>query len=945
MNAIPKHSRSILEATSEPRAPAERDYLILGPIAQGLDGRVVAAQRRRDGAEVVIKAARTATRSAPGGRLGVEAEALWLRRFASPHIVPLLDEVSLEGAPALVLPRAPLGSLAGTLARLSTHALLGALHDALVALTQLHAVDVIHLDVKPDNILLTYDSNGFVIAQLADLSQAALRAWGAPAKAFTPRYAAPELLAGKPPTASADVFALAMWLEGRTLAPALEAWVKRATEQAPSMRFAHAGKAYAALADIVDVTTLRAHLTESFDAQPRRTPSPPSLNDETLPFEPQLALAHAHASGNAGLSPASAPPSRVLRSQDAPRTGPLRARDAELARLVAWLREGAVARFIALTGPAGVGATRLLRELIPHALLLGANVIAVDVTEPGVRTWPEPQGRPRHEASDAARGAWMHSVAKRWLEAGERVLVIARAPAQLAALGRLKRLAGLCVVCDVTGEGSTLDALWTHRDVLEPYTPEQITQMLQDRGVDALSAAHIALTSAGLPARALMALRGGEFPALMRAQDRFGPHREELQRLLALLSILGPQTFPAFRARAASLGMELQHLHLRELVRLGVYAVPSASLSLSSAIEAEIPKRAWRAILKHAHPGAESLRIAHAAMRGALPSIALKHLEAIPRESLSASDLTTFNAVLSTLPLNPRTEALRALTAYLRGDHHASKAHCEVALRSRTRGVVVHASLTRGQVALSELEADAARAFAERARALAERHEDKLRAAMLRGRIDILTGQTREAARLLRSTLAPLSERMRSTPLALRAASLLADTYSNAKLPRSAIRAARSAMRRAEAAHAPVVRLIAGNTLVDSLVQCGRHAEAVEVGETLLAEGASGPVAHYLLGNVALAEIRRGHIEAALRGLDEALAAVGPARHRLWAFLASVKARALAENTADALALKVWLGTMSSEAALLREVHDAVTLIDEVLERAGPEVARWLDRA
>jgi hypothetical protein len=53
----------------------------------------------------------------------------------------------------------------------------------------------------------------------------------------------------------------------------------------------------------------------------------------------------------------------------------------------------------------------------------------------------------------------------------------------------------------------------------------------------------------------------------------------------------------------------------------------------------------------------------------------------------------------------------------------------------------------------------------------------------------------------------------------------------------------------------------------------------------------------------------------------------------------------LAENTADALALKVWLGTMSSEAALLREVHDAVTLIDEVRERAGPEVARWLDRA
>lgn len=915
----------------EHRASAERDYLLGERIAEGLDGSVYAARRKNDDAQVVIKSARAAESD-----LWIEAEALWLGRFASPHVVTLMDEVNFEGRAALVLPRAPLGSLAGAMGRLSTPALLAAVRDTLIGLAHLHAAEVVHLDVKPSNVLLTYDAQGFVIAQLADLSRAAEAAWGLRAGAFTPRFAAPELLLGRSASASVDVFALAMWLKDRPLEAGLAAWVARATEADPKARFANAGKAFAALAKVVDLAALTPALTRAFDA-PMRSTSAPHIGEETIPFDQPLALGHAAQSGKA-------PVGAGLRGRC---TGPLRARDAELARLSAWMREApdpAAERacFIALEGTPGAGATRMLRELAIHALLEGAHVMRVD-SESELSAWPPVRPMAFDAANAAARTEWLRALLKSWLDAGERVVLLLGASARwaLPALRTLQREPRLSLVCDATGQVD--DALpWTHRCTLGPLRAEEVSRILVDRGVDALEAARIALASGGLPARSLTILRGGTEGSTQPFRDAPRAMAQDLQRMLALLALDGPQPFARFRLRAAALGVHLRSEHLAWLLRVGVYEVQSARLAVPSALEAEIPRPAWRAALRHVSVDADNLRVARVAMLAGLPRLSLERLEAIPRESLPASDLLTFNAVLSTLDTSPRVEALRALTAYLRGDNLAAKKHCDVALQARARSVLAHAALTRGQVALSELDAETARLHASRAGALAVHADDRLRAAMLRARIDILTGQTRPAARLLRSVLAPLTEKARTTPLALRAASLLADTYSNSKLPLSAIRVARAAMHRAARAHAPLVRLITANTLVDSLVQCGRYDEAAQVGAALL-EGASGPVAHYLAGNLAMAELRRGDVDAALRLLDEALRAVGAARHRLWAFLASVKALALSLRT-EHHALEAWLGTMAPEAALLREVHDAVTLLDEVRERAGPCVDRWLQR-
>jgi len=629
----------------------------------------------------------------------------------------------------------------------------------------------------------------------------------------------------------------------------------------------------------------------------------------------------------------------------------LRARESELERIAAWTREEAThARFISLEGPLGVGATRLLRELTTRSLLDGAHVIRVGSsasdfsareTSERLTCWPATQPSALDPSNTAAHTEWLRALMKSWLDAGERVVVLMRASSlwALPALRALQKAPRLTVVCDATGDAG--DSLpFTHRCALDVLTSEQLCQVLIDRGVDALDAARVVLESAGLPARALTILRGGVSERASALRDAPRPMARVLHQLLALLALDGPQPFARFRLRAAELEIQLRSDHLAWLLRLGVYDVASASLSLPAALEVEIPKSVWRALLPYVTRDADNLRVARVGMRACIQKVSLERLEAIPRESLPASDLITFNAVLSTLKTSPRVEALRALTAYLRGDNLAAKKHCEAALSSRAPEVRLHARLTRGQVALSALDAEAARMDASRAAALAVHADDKLRAAMLRARIDILTGQTRQAAQLLRAVLAPLSEKARATPLALRAASLLADAYSNAKLPLAAIRVARAAMHRAARAHAPMVRLIAGNTLVDSLVQCARYDEAVEAG-TVLLEGASGPVAHYLAGNVAMAEVRRGDVDAALRLLNEALLAVGAARHRLWAFLAAVKALALSMRT-DSETLEAWLGTMAPEAALLRDVHDAVTLLDEVRARRGQRAVGFL---
>jgi hypothetical protein len=173
------------------------------PIGAGGHGTVVRAKQRSvGGREVALK--RVAVASGSAERLRREAEVL--ASLDHPHIVRILDVIEEADGVALVMPLAVGGSLAallaerGQLADCAVAALGARLADALASA---HRHGVLHLDVKPDNVLLTADGEPL----LADFGIACLADDAAPV-AGTPGFVAPEVLAGAA-SARSDVFSLA----------------------------------------------------------------------------------------------------------------------------------------------------------------------------------------------------------------------------------------------------------------------------------------------------------------------------------------------------------------------------------------------------------------------------------------------------------------------------------------------------------------------------------------------------------------------------------------------------------------------------------------------------------------------------------------------------------------------------------------------------------------
>ncbi|MBK6692074.1 MAG: sigma 54-interacting transcriptional regulator [Myxococcales bacterium] len=121
---------------------------------------------------------------------------------------------------------------------------LGAIAEAAEKLTPLHRAGLLHGDLKPANIVVDDDGR----ATLVDLGLAApWREGGTRARGLTPRYAAPELLAGAPLTVRAEVYALGATLDQflrargdripEAMRDALVAVATRATDDEPQARY------------------------------------------------------------------------------------------------------------------------------------------------------------------------------------------------------------------------------------------------------------------------------------------------------------------------------------------------------------------------------------------------------------------------------------------------------------------------------------------------------------------------------------------------------------------------------------------------------------------------------------------------------------------------------------------------------------------------------------
>jgi eukaryotic-like serine/threonine-protein kinase len=222
------------------------------------------------GGEVALKHLVDPTQSAR-----FEIEARLLRRLSHPRVVHVLDHFQDGEDNFLVMELVDGTDLAQLLNQegepgLPLDKVLGFAREACEALQYVHEQDIVHRDVKPQNLLL--GSEGVVlvdfgIARRFDGADAGTRAIG------TPQYMAPEMLVGEVPSPRCDVYGLAatIWalLTGKPPAyhersglmdrvagatPELEETLREALELRPDRRLASAGALARALGSPLGVS-------------------------------------------------------------------------------------------------------------------------------------------------------------------------------------------------------------------------------------------------------------------------------------------------------------------------------------------------------------------------------------------------------------------------------------------------------------------------------------------------------------------------------------------------------------------------------------------------------------------------------------------------------------------------------------------------------------------
>ncbi len=192
----------IESANTEPdtalQASLARRYIIDRVIGEGAMGVVYLARDIQFGRQVAIKIVFPEAVGGLDERFVTEVRNT--ARLQHPNILPLFDAGEVDGCPYYVMPYVAGGSLRDLLARrgaLNVKDALPIVRSIVAALDYAHGQEVLHCDVKPENVLLTGEH-----AYVADfgLSRAvhleALREWGRPPEvdigAGTPAYVSPE---------------------------------------------------------------------------------------------------------------------------------------------------------------------------------------------------------------------------------------------------------------------------------------------------------------------------------------------------------------------------------------------------------------------------------------------------------------------------------------------------------------------------------------------------------------------------------------------------------------------------------------------------------------------------------------------------------------------------------------------------------------------------------
>lgn len=198
----------------------------LGPaIGSGGFGTVFRATDRRSGAEVAVKFVASGLGSEAAAQR-LRREGTILRRVTSRHVARVYDTGEDESGVWLVtelVDGAPL--TIGALGRpLLPHEVLRVARGLLEGLAAVHAVHVVHGDVKPSNILVPMNDKALDSAKLVDFGLARIVSRSEVAASIgeamtregtvlgTARYMAPEVLSGGEPSTRSDVYSAGLVL-------------------------------------------------------------------------------------------------------------------------------------------------------------------------------------------------------------------------------------------------------------------------------------------------------------------------------------------------------------------------------------------------------------------------------------------------------------------------------------------------------------------------------------------------------------------------------------------------------------------------------------------------------------------------------------------------------------------------------------------------------------
>jgi serine/threonine-protein kinase len=220
-NRRPKTPSAAMEAlvSSALPPPTVDGYRIDRLIGEGGFGQVWRATREHDGALVAIKVLHLELIRSNDALTRFERELEATDRLDHRHVVRAFDHGTLvDGRPFIVLEYIEGPSLRdviherGSLPPSETLAILEPLCDAL---TEAHAVELVHRDVKASNVILGHDAHGprpvlldFGLVKLLDAEGPGLTS--SRSMLGTPAAMAPEQMKGLPVTAATDVYAIGL---------------------------------------------------------------------------------------------------------------------------------------------------------------------------------------------------------------------------------------------------------------------------------------------------------------------------------------------------------------------------------------------------------------------------------------------------------------------------------------------------------------------------------------------------------------------------------------------------------------------------------------------------------------------------------------------------------------------------------------------------------------